>query len=275
LLATGRGNAELIGRVRQWRDEFDALALLEAIVLRRDIDMTGENQLSRHETADDEYLEAFRAIGIDMDTLAVNEAGKRLRARLTQDRLTEIIDEWSWTRHMLDWGKVRPDKARWHRLVLIANEADGDALRNRVRLAVIQSDLKTLDDLAASPDVGRLPPPTVRRLANALFWTNSLQRKEAALMAMKKVRSRHADDFRLSYGLYSFLRRLERYEEALSFLRAAEAVNPQNAPLRLSLGSLLKKLGRMEEAICSYRQAIELDPNYGIAHNDLAIALRD
>jgi tetratricopeptide (TPR) repeat protein len=43
----------------------------------------------------------------------------------------------------------------------------------------------------------------------------------------------------------------------------------------LNLGNALREVGRLAEAVACYRRAIALDPDYGMAYNNLAHALND
>jgi protein O-GlcNAc transferase len=43
----------------------------------------------------------------------------------------------------------------------------------------------------------------------------------------------------------------------------------------LNLGNALRGVGRLDQAVDCYRRAINLDPDYGMAHSNLARALND
>src|SRR5437868_2136918 len=122
-------------------------------------------------------------------------------------------------------------------------------MAKRVRAAVVDQEVKVLDDLAASAEACHLPAATVGQLARALYWADTPERKEAALTVLRKARTEKPDHFGLTMGLWNYLRQLNRHEEAISYLRAAEALRPQNSHVQLKIADALTKLGRTHETI--------------------------
>ncbi len=129
-------------------------------------------------------------------------------------------------------------------------------------------------------------------------------RAAQALRAFREGRKIHPDDYSLKLGEGLSLRLLGRTEEAYSvyldlyktyadaheaatnlalihmdrgeyaaavpYLEAARRARPDLAVIRSNLGNAYAGAGRRSEALEAYRRAIEIDPNYGPAHHNLA-----
>ena len=79
------------------------------------------------------------------------------------------------------------------------------------------------------------------------------------------------DAYNLStYGYLEF--RQQKYNEALDALSLAAKLDPKNARIQNYLGVILSHKGLNAEAEVALRKAIELEPGYGAAHNNLAVA---
>lgn len=65
--------------------------------------------------------------------------------------------------------------------------------------------------------------------------------------------------------------RREQYDDALDALSSAAKVDPQNAEIQNYLGLTLSQKGLRTSAETAFRKAIQLDPNYGGAHYNLAV----
>jgi tetratricopeptide (TPR) repeat protein len=70
-------------------------------------------------------------------------------------------------------------------------------------------------------------------------------------------------------GHLEFLR--EKYDEALDALSRAARLDPRNPEIQNYLGVTLSHKGLRKQAETALRKAIQLDPNYGPAHNNLAV----
>jgi Flp pilus assembly protein TadD len=70
-------------------------------------------------------------------------------------------------------------------------------------------------------------------------------------------------------GRLEFLR--EKYDEALDALSRAAKLDPRNPEIQNYLGVTLSHKGLRAPAETALRKAIQLDPNYGPAHNNLAV----
>jgi serine/threonine protein kinase len=161
LLAGDTGvSDELRHRVDQWRAELAILQRLEDLAL----DMYGSPWLQ----TDAAFARVFLDIGIDIDALPAEQAGRRIRTQLTWKRLTEALDEWAMLRHEIAVNlKPPPPEAgrRKEHLFQVAGAADPDELRSQARLAGEKWDLAAAERLAGLPEVGRLPAAALRHLA--------------------------------------------------------------------------------------------------------------
>ena len=78
------------------------------------------------------------------------------------------------------------------------------------------------------------------------------------------------DSYNLStLGRLEFLR--QNYDAALDALSRAAKVDPRNPEIQNYLGVTLSHKGLRAQAETALRKAIQLDPNYGPAHNNLAV----
>jgi len=62
-----------------------------------------------------------------------------------------------------------------------------------------------------------------------------------------------------------------KYDEALDTLSRAAKLDPQNPDIENYLGVTLAEKGLRAQAETALRRAVQLDPNYGAAHNNLAV----
>src|SRR5207244_9482170 len=78
------------------------------------------------------------------------------------------------------------------------------------------------------------------------------------------------DAYNLSIlGYCKFLQ--EKYDDALDALSRAASLDPQNPQVQNYLGITLSQKGLRIPAETALRKAVQLDPNYGSAHHNLAV----
>jgi Flp pilus assembly protein TadD len=73
----------------------------------------------------------------------------------------------------------------------------------------------------------------------------------------------------VTLGRLEFLR--EKYDSALDALSRAAKLDPRNPEIQNYLGVTLSHKGLRKQAETALRKAVQLDPNYGPAHNNLAV----
>ncbi len=218
--------------------------------------------------ADRGFEAAFRAYGIDVPRLSVEEAAARLRERPIKGALVAALDSWGWVR-----AASRPaDRAAWRHLYEVARRADPDPVRDRVRDAVLRRDMTALLAVLAKEPLDALPADTLRFLGIVLASQRQYGRA-AELLGM--ARDRRPNDFALNRDLAMCLEQMgpAHLPEALRFATAMEILDPDNPATQHFLGVLHMDLGRPKQAIAHYRRATRLKADYPVAHNNLGFAL--
>jgi Flp pilus assembly protein TadD len=94
---------------------------------------------------------------------------------------------------------------------------------------------------------------------------------EAAESNLKQALALAPEDPYLIYvqGLLKF--RQKKYDDALDAFSRAAKLEPENAEVQTYLGSVLSEKGLRGPAETALRRAVELEPNYGLAHKNLAV----
>ncbi|MHC4550403.1 MAG: protein kinase domain-containing protein [Planctomycetota bacterium] len=215
-----------------------------------------------------EYAAAFREYGIDVERLRVNEAVRRIRACDVTMELAAALDDWSWLLRREDLRR----NPRWARLVKIAREADPDEWRNRFRDLSRRMPLPELRSLAATADVGALPPWTLVLLARHLGRAGD---RPCMVKFLRRAWQRHPGDYWLCHELAFGLANLDRFAEAQRFVEAAIALRPAFTCLWCDLGTVLARRGRADEALRAHRRAAKGEPDHAWHHHQLGRALEE
>jgi tetratricopeptide (TPR) repeat protein/serine/threonine protein kinase len=230
------------------------------------------------------FRKIFVGQGIDVDALSVGEAAERIKAHSLHRQLALALDSWANARLILWPYEDQRDAEWWQRLLRVAAKADADEARNRVRTALlgtrkrkalIDPDSKTLQEMADSPDAGRLPAPTVIVLARALYWGGDANRKELAIRVLKQAHAHQPDQFGLNMtlGIYLALLPEPRAEQALAYLHAARAIRPQDRQVPAVIADpILRSLNRIEECLPILSAAIEMYPDDPMTWNNRGVA---
>jgi serine/threonine protein kinase/Tfp pilus assembly protein PilF len=250
---------ELDEGVAQLRKDLEMVIRLERIRLPR-LEVQRESDAAREDRA---YGDAFGDYGIDVDALAPAEAAARIRDRAIHVQLIVAVDRWAKRRK-----ESRPTRdASWKRLVAVAATADTDELRKRLRQAIADDQLETLNQLARSDNVADLPLQTLSLLGDA-----PIRDPEPVLRLAQR---KYPDDFEINFQLGWVLKHRSKPEldEVIRFYTVALALRPRSLPTHCWLAGALQDRGRLDEAIAVYRRAVELDREYLFAVNLLAAAL--
>lgn len=269
LVAGGSASVETAGAVQQLRRDNDMASRLESICLDHAALCRADGDLDT-EGAIPEYATAFRDYGIDVEQLPHREAVDRIRASAISEQLCFALDEW--TRSLCSQGEARlPALA----LVAIANEADGDKWRMKLRAIGVsprEEAQKRAAEFAAEVEGHSLPAETAMRFANYLHVIGDEAKAEAQYQS---VYSRAPSNFRvLLYLGKDYLDATpQRLDEAIRFLSAAVAVRPDSPVALNNLGLALGYRGRLQEAVDCLREALRIKPDLASAHNNLAMAL--
>jgi tetratricopeptide (TPR) repeat protein len=225
-----------------------------------------EEFLWGHE-ADAAYVKAFAKAGIDV-TASPAEAAERIRARTIRRELVRALDRWAFMRHRSETHgggtKTRPD---WKQLLGIAAAADvdPDGLRNQVREALKQVDnRKTLQSLAATADVRRLPVESLVLLANALYESGG---KDEAMGLSRRAVLVHPGNWWLTHhlGYWSLIAQPPQYDEAIRYSTACMAVRPRNPHTLINMGKAQREKKALPEALATFSHLLELHPTEATA----------
>lgn len=98
---------------------------------------------------------------------------------------------------------------------------------------------------------------------------------DAAITSYQSAYLLTPEDIDIYINLGSAFYDKEDYENALTVYRNALELNPKNAKIHCNLGFLYWGKGDTDEAIREYELAIEFDKNYDIAYNNLGVIYLD
>jgi tetratricopeptide (TPR) repeat protein/tRNA A-37 threonylcarbamoyl transferase component Bud32 len=232
------------------------VAMLE---LRKD----GEYDYSRTEG---DYRAAFRHYGLDVDRQPVGQVAALIRQRPIKDRLVTAIDHWAGLRG-------QHNRAGARRLLRIAQRADPDPWRNRVREARLRKDNKALKALVTGRAAGSFPASTWA-LLGATF--SSMGDRAEAIRLLRKAHQLDPGDFCTNglLGASLVLMGPPHRQEGLRFYTAAMALRGNDFNLRNIVGMELLHLGEVDEAILAFQQAIRLKKDFFLARHNLGLALK-
>jgi tetratricopeptide (TPR) repeat protein/tRNA A-37 threonylcarbamoyl transferase component Bud32 len=211
----------------------------------------------------DAYLVAFQAYGIDVATLPVEDAARRIRSSRKADDLIESLDDW--TRY--DNAKNIPKE----RLEAIARAAETDSVRATIREAVSRRDAEALRRFCESEEDRRKLGPRVRHIFDSLLRLDPV----GSFPLLETILREHPSDFWLNHHLgaaYLFAKP-PKLAEAVHFLSVAVALRPDSPGVLNNLGYALRAQGHLDQAIDEFRAAIRIKPDYAEAHTNFGITL--
>jgi tetratricopeptide (TPR) repeat protein/predicted Ser/Thr protein kinase len=216
-------------------------------------------------TAGPSYAKAFRRYGVDVEGLPVAEAARRVRESAIREALLTALDHWAW------YQEKSPGQAK---LWAVADGADDDPWRRRLREAAVRKDPARLKELAGETRALEQPPAALALLGDALHVVGLPG--EAAVL-LRQAQLRHPDDFWTNHNLgyvLAYKTNPPRPEEALGYFRAALALRPRSPGVHFGVGLALRAQGKLPEAAACFRRALEFDPNFFSAHANLGEVLR-
>jgi tetratricopeptide (TPR) repeat protein len=257
----GRGLWALRSRVERSRRDVEMLARLEKACLQH---AAGGKKGFDDVGADRLYAEAFARYGLDVTALSPEEAAERLRASMIGTSLIAALDNWASIKDRLQEGGGGP-------LREVADLADDDPWRQRVRRADGGRDRAALERLTEEEGTGRQPAANVVRLAGALEAVDSWAVAERLL---RRAQAGHPANFWINFRLaYALNHKKPPDPAAAGFYRAALALRPQSPACYSNLGATLLRQGELAEAEAACQQASTLQPDLAAAHNNLGNAL--
>jgi serine/threonine-protein kinase len=240
------------------------------------------------------YEHTLRQWDLDIDRLKPAEAADRLRAYpvpLTR-ALAGALDQWvtaDWSAYWNSWvgGRDKPGLlglaplrqadqpglvarlALWRHRLAVAQLADPDPLRDRLRRAVVTFDFDDFKRLVRDVDTTNLPADTLQIMAMIL---HHLREEVQAVDMLRKASAAHPDDYWLHELLALFCTHLrpQDWEEAARQHSAAAAIRPRRWSSLHNLGFALEVLGKVDSAVLAYERALQLAPGDAFAHFHLA-----
>jgi tetratricopeptide (TPR) repeat protein len=214
--------------------------------------------------ADRLYAEAFEWYGLEVAAVSPEEAAQRIGASGIGTHLVAALDDWAFSKDLLHRGAGASLRA-------LADVADDDPWRQRLRAAAMHGDRATLEALAADQDAMHKSPGNLVLLARALV---AARRGAAAEHLLRRALHARPADFWLNFELAAVLdhKRPADPGELARFLQAALTLRPESPVVYLNLGAALDEQKKLAEA--AYRKAIELKHNYADAYSNLGHVLR-
>jgi eukaryotic-like serine/threonine-protein kinase len=211
----------------------------------------------------DAYMAAFRAYGIDLATLPVEDAARRVRSSKTAADLIAALD---------DWPSHEGTKDLEERLAAIARSAETDPVRFAIRDAVARRDTAALRGLCESEQARRKLGPRLRQVFDSLLRLDAV----GHFPLLEAIVREHPSDFWLNHDLGRAYEAAKppRLAEAVHYLSVAVALRPDSPGAHVNLGLALGGQGKVELAIAEYRDAIQITPDVAEAHNNLGNALK-
>jgi serine/threonine protein kinase/Flp pilus assembly protein TadD len=217
------------------------------------------------------YLQWFKEYGIDVASLPVDEAVKRIRTTTIALELALDLDACATIlRHTRD--------PLWTKCSEIARQIDPDPWRCQLRdtLSMDVNDRReALRELAATVGDAGLNPRTASMFASLMFDAGEFN---AAIEPLKATQRNFPNDFGANMSLAFALANSEppQYFESAAYARAAIALRPIDAEAYGQLGLALHRVGRIQDAAeiaAAYRAAMRLDPMMPGPHLNLGLLL--
>jgi tetratricopeptide (TPR) repeat protein/serine/threonine protein kinase len=220
------------------------------------------------------FAETFAAYGLDVKPGGTETLAARIRAEEPAIREALIVALDVWTR-----AAVNAKEQLWAtQLRALADWADDDPWRHKLRAALGARDTDALWKLAASARQLTLQPASLQVLAWNLYHLPSGGYEEA-LDLLRWARSRYPTDFWIAFDLGSMLDERNQkspiaVEEAIGCYRVALALRPDASAAYNNLGNGLSRKSLWDESIAAYRKATEINPRHALAYHNLGRVLR-
>jgi tetratricopeptide (TPR) repeat protein len=241
------------------------------IELRKDLTMAQRleeiySQPKQHEfwlgrEQDGEYARAFAEYGIDVASLPIATAAERVRSRSIARELAQALEFWSDMRRRAK-NEQQPN---WKQILQVAEAADPDPTRNRVRESLRTDNRQALKDLATAANVRQLSPGTLLLMSYALSRMGS---RDQCLELLRRAHSEYPGDLWINDALgvtCLWDGDPSQWDDAVRYYTAALALRPGNPFMMNQVAEALRRKGSYEEAIVLSSQAIAIKPDHWYA----------
>jgi serine/threonine-protein kinase len=246
--------------------DLELAAKLESIRLERaTFDERSSGTRFNTARADRDYATAFGAAGLGSVGEDAHVVAARVAASNVAPALVAALDDWA----VLGTAAKGADKRAW--LLDVAQRVDLDPTgwRNRVRGALREADLATLNELIASAAPGDHSVQLLVALGELVTF-----RGGNAVAFLKRVQDEHPGDFWANSALANALVRTEP-DQAVGYYRAALAARPGTGAVYHNLGMTLRILRRFDESMDCFERLLQMEPNSARAHTNMGLALKD
>ncbi len=205
---------------------------------------------------DESYVKGFAEHGFDVMDGDVEAIASTIRSSPIRESIVVALDDWMRLRRKRD-----PDNREvWHRLVRIAERADPDPWRNRLRDAASNDDGPSLVQLAHGAEVASEAAPTISLLAKYL---NDVGESDVAIELLRKSLARYPRDVWMMHDLARMLGSKDpKSEEALGLQLAATALRPDSPHMLTDYAHGLITARAFDRAEAVLDRAVSLDPEY-------------
>jgi eukaryotic-like serine/threonine-protein kinase len=255
------------GRLREARSRLEAIRaearVIKALEEARLQMANGKDGRFDTRASIDGYLAAFRAYGIDVATLPIEDAARRIRSSRVADDLIATLD---------DWVRYKAENVPRERLSAMARAVETDPVRAAIREAASRRDAAALRHFCESEDDRRKLGPRVRFLFNSLLSLDP----DGSFSLLETILRDHPSNFWLNHDLGTayYKAKPPKPAEAVHFLSIAVALRPGSPGVHLNLGVALKDQGHLERAVAEFEAAIRIEPELAEAHVNLGAALK-
>lgn len=216
---------------------------------------------------DGDYAAAFLEYGLDLAAGEPAAVANSIRTSPLATDLLTAIDDWARLRR----NGILGMSGDWRRLMDIANRADSDPWRARLRAALDHGAVEELAALANSPDAASASASSVTLLANCLG--DAGRRELAVELLRQEVQARPPD----VWMLHELARFVDPKDEAgraevMALRMTIAAMRPQSPHLLTDFAHTLIANGKSHWAEQILQRATELEPGYTRAWRYLAWA---
>jgi serine/threonine protein kinase/Flp pilus assembly protein TadD len=277
LSAAGFDEGPLRQQIAALWAELQLVTRLEEI--RSDVPVSSEGWSFDFKTTEEQYAQAFREHGIDVDVLPLEEAAAAIRRKRSHKELTAALEDWVRVRRAIG----HPGWDRLLRIVADVHRKD-DPWQERLRQTLEEGKSQALLELVAGAEHQDLSPGAVILLAGAVKTACKPSQKAASgrsaaeivVGLLLKAQQDHPDDFwiNLELGYYLQHSRPPRLEGAIRYYLVALALRPHSPTARVNLGAVFYDQGKYDEALAVFGKARDLAPGLAMVHFNLGQALR-